>query len=42
MPEHPYLFPEQRLLTVKPQLGVPDIVVICGSTRFVQETAEAG
>lgn len=41
MHEKPYLSPEQRLLAVKRQLGIPAIVVICGSTRFMQEMAEA-
>ncbi|MEU3507571.1 hypothetical protein ABZ733_06535 [Streptomyces longwoodensis] len=33
--------PEEQLAEVKRQLGLPRIVVICGSTRFMTEMAEA-
>ncbi|MFF3958997.1 hypothetical protein ACFYY1_38205 [Streptomyces sp. NPDC001890] len=33
--------PEERLADAKKQLSFPDIVVICGSTRFMTEMAEA-
>ncbi|MER8098192.1 hypothetical protein [Streptomyces goshikiensis] len=35
------LTPEERLADAKTQLGLPRIVVICGSTRFMTEMAEA-
>ncbi|MFG3527455.1 hypothetical protein ACGF8B_11980 [Streptomyces sp. NPDC047917] len=33
--------PEEKLADVKQQLGLPRIVVICGSTRFMTEMTEA-
>ncbi|WP_254404532.1 hypothetical protein [Streptomyces anulatus] len=33
--------PEEMLADAKKQLSLPDIVVICGSTRFMAEMAEA-
>ncbi|MFD6334854.1 hypothetical protein ACFWGI_35495 [Streptomyces niveus] len=33
--------PEEKLADAKKQLGFPRIVVICGSTRFMAEMAEA-
>ncbi|MGY3676628.1 hypothetical protein [Streptomyces sp. TE33382] len=33
--------PEEQLAAAKEQLGFPRIVVICGSTRFMAEMAEA-
>ncbi|MDF3140988.1 MULTISPECIES: hypothetical protein [unclassified Streptomyces] len=33
--------PEEKLAEAKKQLSFPDIVVICGSTRFMAEMAEA-
>lgn len=39
---HPQsLTPEERLADAKKLLGLPRIVVICGSTRFMAEMAEA-
>ncbi|MFH9959035.1 hypothetical protein ACH4OX_33130 [Streptomyces roseolus] len=39
---HPQpLTPEDKLADAKKQLGLPRIVVICGSTRFMTEMAEA-
>ncbi|AVH93770.1 hypothetical protein C5L38_00710 [Streptomyces sp. WAC00288] len=39
---HPQpLTPGERLADAKAQLGLPRIVVICGSTRFMTEMAEA-
>ncbi|MFE6667435.1 hypothetical protein ACFVFH_28225 [Streptomyces sp. NPDC057697] len=39
---YPQLFtPEEKLADAKKQLGLPPIVVICGSTRFMTEMAEA-
>jgi hypothetical protein len=35
------LTPEEKLADVKQLLGLPRIVVICGSTRFMTEMAEA-
>nr|WSW70751.1 hypothetical protein OG461_33695 [Streptomyces sp. NBC_00995] len=35
------LSPEEKLADVKKQLRLPRIVVICGSTRFMAEMAEA-
>jgi hypothetical protein len=35
------LTPEEKLATGKALLGIPKIVVICGSTRFMQEMADA-
>ncbi|MFD5764461.1 hypothetical protein ACFWIN_01365 [Streptomyces sp. NPDC127049] len=35
------LTPEERLADAKKQLSLPHIVVICGSTRFMTEMAEA-
>lgn len=35
------LTPEQKLAEAKKQLSIPHIVVICGSTRFMAEMAEA-
>ncbi|MFF0560799.1 hypothetical protein [Streptomyces sp. NPDC004266] len=35
------LTPEERLADAKKRLGLPRIVVICGSTRFMTEMAEA-
>jgi hypothetical protein len=35
------LTPEQKLADGKALLGIPKIVVICGSTRFMQEMADA-
>ncbi|MFF8513455.1 hypothetical protein ACF064_35950 [Streptomyces sp. NPDC015492] len=40
MPDSQLLTPEQRLVSAKRDLGLP-IVVICGSTRFMGEMAEA-
>jgi hypothetical protein len=33
--------PEEHLVEAKKQLSFPDIVAICGSTRFMAEMAEA-
>ena len=41
MPYPPPLTPEEILADAKKQLGLPRIVVICGSTRFMAEMAEA-
>lgn len=39
---HPQLLtPERHLVSAKQGLGLPVIVVICGSTRFMDEMAEA-
>ncbi|MGW0118050.1 hypothetical protein [Streptomyces sp. NPDC003327] len=39
---HPQpLTPEEKLADAKEQLGLPRIVVICGSTRFMTAMAEA-
>ncbi|CUM43472.1 FIG01129959: hypothetical protein [Streptomyces venezuelae] len=35
------LTPEEKLTQAKEGLAIPEIVVICGSTRFMQEMAEA-
>lgn len=35
------LTPEEKLGDAKERLGIPRIVCICGSTRFMQEMAEA-
>lgn len=35
------LTPEEKLADAKKQLGLPRIVAICGSTRFMTEMAEA-
>ncbi|WP_431944976.1 hypothetical protein [Actinacidiphila sp. bgisy167] len=35
------LTPEQELADAKKRLGLPGIVVICGSTRFMSDMAEA-
>ena len=35
------LTPEEQLAAAKKKLGIPLIVVICGSTRFMTEMAEA-
>jgi hypothetical protein len=35
------LTPEEKLAEGKARLGIPPIVVICGSTRFMAEMAEA-
>ncbi|MFJ4624271.1 hypothetical protein [Streptomyces sp. NPDC088812] len=35
------LTPEEKLADVKQRLNIPRIVVICGSTRFMPEMAEA-
>jgi hypothetical protein len=35
------LSPEQALADAKRRLGLPGVVVICGSTRFMAEMAEA-
>jgi hypothetical protein len=35
------LTPEEKLADAKKWLGIPSIVVICGSTRFMAEMAEA-
>lgn len=34
------LTPEEKLTDAKARLGIPPIVVICGSTRFMQEMAD--
>ncbi|MGW3020550.1 hypothetical protein [Streptomyces longwoodensis] len=41
MPHPQGLTPEEKLAEAKRQLGLPQIVVICGSTRFMTEMAEA-
>ncbi|WP_327329013.1 hypothetical protein OG265_04905 [Streptomyces sp. NBC_01208] len=39
---HPHLLtPEEKLADAKKQLGLPRIVVICGSTRFMTGMSEA-
>ncbi|MFI1092327.1 hypothetical protein [Streptomyces sp. NPDC020917] len=39
---HPQLLtPEEKLADAKQQLGLPPVVVICGSTRFMAEMTEA-
>ena len=39
---HPHLLtPEERLADAKKLLGLPRIIVICGSTRFMAEMNEA-
>ncbi|MFD8545604.1 hypothetical protein [Streptomyces sp. NPDC059649] len=35
------LTPEEKLAAAKQRLGIPRIVVICGSTRFMAEMADA-
>ncbi|MFD5598004.1 hypothetical protein [Streptomyces griseorubiginosus] len=35
------LTPEQKLVEAKQQLSIPHVVVICGSTRFMAEMAQA-
>lgn len=35
------LTPEEKLADAKARLGIPPIVVICGSTRFMEEMTEA-
>ncbi|WP_171117860.1 MULTISPECIES: hypothetical protein [unclassified Streptomyces] len=35
------LSPEEKLADAKERLGIPKIVAICGSTRFMSEMAEA-
>ena len=35
------LTPEEKLAHGKKQLSIPHVVVICGSTRFMQEMADA-
>jgi hypothetical protein len=35
------LTPEEKLADAKTRLGIPHIVAICGSTRFMNEMAEA-
>ncbi|MFE7586173.1 hypothetical protein ACFU5Y_31905 [Streptomyces gardneri] len=35
------LTPDEKLTQAKEGLAIPEIVVICGSTRFMQEMAEA-
>ncbi|MFB8757560.1 hypothetical protein [Streptomyces nigra] len=35
------LTPEEKLAEAKEQLGLPPVVVICGSTRFMTEMGEA-
>jgi hypothetical protein len=35
------LTPEEKLTDAKERLAIPRIVVICGSTRFMQEMADA-
>ncbi|MFD8432314.1 MULTISPECIES: hypothetical protein [Streptomyces] len=41
MPYPPPLTPEEKLADAKQQLGLPRIVVICGSIRFMTEMTEA-
>ncbi|MCK1821557.1 DUF4406 domain-containing protein [Streptomyces sp. XM83C] len=41
MPDPRTLAPEERLADAKRLLDLPGIVVICGSTRFMAEMAEA-
>ncbi|MEU7102484.1 hypothetical protein AB0A66_29705 [Streptomyces longwoodensis] len=41
MPYPQGLTPEEQLAEVKRRLGLPLVVVICGSTRFMTEMAEA-
>ncbi|MFE9882655.1 hypothetical protein [Streptomyces sp. NPDC005784] len=41
MPSLQLTTPEAKLADAKKQLSLPDIVVICGSTRFMAEMAEA-
>ncbi|MGW1181535.1 hypothetical protein ACWD7Y_01290 [Streptomyces drozdowiczii] len=41
MPYPQPLTPEESLADAKKRLGLPRIVVICGSTRFMAEMAEA-
>ncbi|MEU3291423.1 hypothetical protein ABZ722_03565 [Streptomyces longwoodensis] len=41
MPYPKGLTPEEQLAEVKRRLGLPLVVVICGSTRFMTEMAEA-
>ncbi|MFF8598245.1 hypothetical protein ACF065_04295 [Streptomyces sp. NPDC015232] len=41
MPDARPLTPEERLADAKRELDLPRIVVICGSTRFMAEMAEA-
>ncbi|MFJ5787883.1 hypothetical protein [Streptomyces hydrogenans] len=41
MPYPQPLTPEDKLADAKKQLSLPPIVVICGSTRFMTEMAEA-
>ena len=35
------LTPEEKLADAKERLSIPHVVVICGSTRFMQEMADA-
>lgn len=41
MPYPQLLAPEEKLASAKECLNIPPIVVICGSTRFMAEMAEA-
>ncbi|UWE10671.1 hypothetical protein [Actinacidiphila bryophytorum] len=41
MSNRPLLTPEEKLADAKKLLGLPPIVVICGSTRFTAEMNEA-
>lgn len=41
MPYPQLLTPEEKLAEGKRQLDIPTVVVICGSTRFMQEMVEA-
>ncbi|MFE5614116.1 hypothetical protein [Streptomyces sp. NPDC056524] len=35
------LTPEEKLADAKDRLAIPEVVVICGSTRFMQEMTDA-
>ncbi|MGW3196268.1 hypothetical protein ACWDBD_17115 [Streptomyces sp. NPDC001118] len=41
MPYPQLLTPEEKLADAKERLSIPHVVVICGSTRFMQQMADA-
>lgn len=41
MPNQPLLIPEQQLVAAKRGLGLPVVVAICGSIRFMEQMVEA-
>ncbi|MCX5584242.1 hypothetical protein [Streptomyces erythrochromogenes] len=40
MPYPEYLTPEEKLASAKTRLGIPEIICICGSTRFMDAMAD--